>query len=108
MGGETRISASEYHHSLHDFDKSCYLKGFSEVLPQDKIHTETIHQLLFHKCGRILDILTEKRNGFEKFGQKMKVAHRETRTTQNFLMRDNESQLFIMIEKILIASCTVK
>lgn len=47
---------SECHYSLHDFDKS-YLKGFAEVPPQNKRHTEIIHQLLLHKCGGILDIL---------------------------------------------------
>jgi hypothetical protein len=68
------------------------LKGFSELLSQAKRYIEIIHELLLHKCGRILDILTEKGNGFDKFGQKMTVAHRETRNTQNFLVRDNESQ----------------
>jgi hypothetical protein len=46
---------------------------------------------LHHKCARILDILTEKLNGFEKIGQKMTVAQREIRNTQNFRMRDNKS-----------------
>jgi hypothetical protein len=32
---------------------------------------------MFQKCGGTLHILTEKRNDFEKFGQKMEAAQRE-------------------------------
>jgi hypothetical protein len=44
---------------------------------------------------------------FEKFGQKVRAAHREVKNTQNCQIRDNESQLLIMMGKF-ITSYTVK
>jgi hypothetical protein len=45
---------------------------------------------------------------FEKFGQKVTDSHIYIKISQNFRLRDNESQLLITVEKLVVISCSLK
>jgi hypothetical protein len=93
--GETLIFTGRCQEILQDFDFRLYLKLFSGALPQAK-------KLVDYENQR------GKRNSFYKFWTGSEKCSAGDKENSEFSANSNESQLLIMIEKLLIAGSTMK